>query len=442
MSSTINRSYLFLLILVAALGGMLFGFDIAIITGAGPFFELEFDLNKIQLGWAFSSLLAGCVVGSAVAGRITDTLGRKTVMIWVAILFAITSVATALAPGFELFVIARILGGLAVGGASMVAPMYISEVAPSKVRGSLVSVYQLSIVLGIVISYLINYLLHDIGENNWRWMFATGVIPSVIFLIMLFFVPETPRFLYKKGRKDQAFDILKKINGEDAANLAIKEISESITDKKTGYSELLKPKHRKMMIVGIGLAIFVQISGINAIVDYAPVIFKTAGWNIDTALFATFGLGIVNVSFTFISIWAIDKFGRKPLYLIGSAGMTLATLALTIFSGADHFKGIAVLICIMVFIAFFASCIGPVFWTLVSEIFPNYIRGTAMSVPVFTQWFFNVLVVLAFPAMMHNFQTLTFAFMALMGLLQLLFTLKFVPETKGKTLEQIEKSWN
>lgn len=441
MDKEINVRYLLLLTLVAALGGLLFGFDIAIITGAGPFIEEHFDLNEIQLGWGFSSLLFGCIAGALVAGRFTDLYGRRKILFIVAFLFSITTVGTGLAPNFATFVTVRLIGGLAVGGASMLSPMYISEVSPRKVRGSLVSVYQLSIVVGIMVSYLINYLLHDIGDNNWRFMFASGIIPSVLFFVLLFFVPETPRFLYKIGKEKEAFDVLNRISGKENATRAIEEIKESFSEKRVSLREVFKPKYRKMMIVGIGLAIFIQVSGINAIIDYAPRIFSSTGWNINAALFATFGLGIVNILFTFVSIWAIDKFGRKPLYIIGSAGMTVALVALSLFRAVDHFEGVIVLIICIVYLAFFASCIGPVFWTLVSELFPNKIRGTAMSVPVFIQWFFNGVVVLLFPWMFANFPASSFAILGAMALAQMLFALKLVPETKGKSLEEIEKHW-
>jgi SP family arabinose:H+ symporter-like MFS transporter len=442
MPASGNTKYLILLTTVAALGGLLFGFDIAIITGAAPFIQEYFDLDEFTLGWAVSSLLWGCIFGAAVAGRITDMYGRKKILLLVAVLFTITSIGTGIAPDINIFVIARILGGFAVGAASILSPMYISEIAPSKTRGRLVALYQLSIVLGILISYFINYLLHDIGDNNWRWMFLTGTIPSLIFFILLFLVPETPRYLFKKGKKEESYQILEKINGKEEADKAIVQIQESLVETKVSFRQLLKPGYRHMMWVGFGLAVLVQISGINTIIDYAPIILKTAGWKIDAALFSTFVIGFVNLIFTLVSIWAIDKYGRRPLYIIGSAGMALMLLGLTIANLIGRFEGPVVLIFILVFIAFFAACIGPVFWTLVAEIFPNKIRGTAMSVPVFTQWIFNALVVMFFPWMLVNAGgTITFGFLALMSLLMMLFTIYFIPETKGKSLEEIEKIW-
>jgi SP family arabinose:H+ symporter-like MFS transporter len=277
---------------------------------------------------------------------------------------------------------------------------------------------------------------------NWRWMFLSGTIPSVFFFVLLFLVPETPRYLFKKGDKEQSYRILLKINGQEEADKTIAQIEESLTETRVSFRQLLKPGYRHMMWVGFGLAVFVQISGINTIIDYAPIILKTAGWKIDAALFSTFVIGFVNLVFTLVSLWAIDKYGRRPLYIIGSAGMTLMLLGLTVANLIGRFEGPVVLAFILVYIAFFAACIGPVFWTLVAEIFPNRIRGTAMSVPVFTQWIANALVVMFFPWMLvHAGASFTFGFLALMALLMMLFTVYYIPETKGRSLEEIEKIW-
>ena len=441
-NSEIKAFYLMLLTVTAALGGLLFGFDIAIITGAGPFIQQHFRLSELQLGWGFSSLLFGCIIGSAIAGRVTDVFGRRKILIVVAAMFAATSAGTALAPSFAIFAAVRLLGGLAVGAASVVSPMYISEVSPARVRGRLVAAYQLSIVVGILTSYTTNYLLRGVGSANWRWMFLTGVVPSTAFLVLLFLVPETPRFLFKAGRETEAAEVLRKIGGAEYAAGEMVQIRGSLSESGSRFRDLLRPELRKPLLVGFGLAVLVQISGINTIIDYAPIILKSAGWKIDAALFSTFVIGSVNFAFTLVSLRAIDRYGRKPLYLVGSAGMAV-TLALLAYTHVVHrFTGALVLLLILAFIAFFAACIGPVFWTLLSEIFPNKIRGTAMSVPVFTQWTVNALVVWLFPwVFRHLGGALTFGFLALMALLQLIFTWAFVPETKNKSLEEIEKEW-
>ena len=437
-----KKGYLVLLTSVAALGGLLFGFDIAIITGAAPFIKAHFDLNDLQFGWGVGSLLLGCAFGALVSGRITDLYGRKSILIIIAALFAVTSIMTGISVSFSMFVIARILSGVAVGGASTLSPMYISEIAPSKVRGSLVSFYQLSIVIGILISYLINYLLHDIGVNNWRWMFASGAAPSLVLLIMLAFVTDTPRFLYLKGKKEKALEVLERIGGKELAKKEMDEIKKSINGMPINFKMLFTPSLKKVLMVGFFLAVLVQLSGINTIIDYAPKIFASAGWEIDAGLFATFGLGIVNFLSTWVSIIIIDRFGRRPMYIIGSAGMTIALLGLTIIGLTGQFTGLKVLILIIIFLIFFAAFVGPVFWTYMSEIFPNWIRGTAMSVPVFTQWVFNAIVVLAFPSMLTRLNTgITFGILMLFALTQFIFSLKYMKETKGKSLEEIEELW-
>jgi MFS transporter, SP family, arabinose:H+ symporter len=438
----INFGQLLLYGSVAAFGGLLFGFDIAIISGAGPFFTKSFDLSSIEEGWAYSSLLFGCILGAALAGRMSDVWGRKLILVFVAIIFGLTSIWSAMASSLNTLVIARIFGGIAVGGASIVAPMFISEVSPRKYRGRMVSMYQLFIVSGILISYLVNYLLHDIGENNWRWMFASGVVPSLILLALLFFVTDTPRFLYMKGKKEKALLIMERIGGKQLAKKEMEEIQKSIQGKPITFRMLLEPSLRKVLFVGFILAVFVQLSGINTIIDYAPKIFGSAGWAIDAGLFATFGLGIVNFLSTWIAILIIDRFGRRPMYIIGSAGMTLAMAGLTIIGLMGQFTGLKVLILIVVFIFFFASFIGPVFWTYMSEIFPNWIRGTAMSVPVFTQWVFNAVVVLLFPSMLIKLDTgITFGILMVFSFGQLVFSIKYMKETKGLSLEEIEELW-
>lgn len=437
-----SSGYLYFICLIATMGGLMFGFDIAIISGAVPFIQPYFGWNELQLGWGVSSLLVGAIVGSFGSGVLTDKFGRKKVLIVVALFFAVSCALTAMAGSSVLFISARLFGGLAVGAASVLSPMYVAEVAPPRNRGMLVAVYQLTIVLGILCSYTINYWLHDI-DNNWRWMFATGIVPSVLFFIGLFFIPESPRWLYKAGRKAEALMVLTRVGGEALAKVEISEIAGSLDlDRKpAGRGEMFKPEWRKVMIVGFFLAILVQISGINTIIDYAPKILLAAGVEIKNALLQTSLLGLINFIFTFIAILFIDKVGRRMLYLIGSMGMAV-TLVLLALSFYLKMEGIFTLICIMLFLAFFSSCIGPVFWTLVSEIFPNRIRGKALAFASFTQWIFNFLVVLLFP---HFLALLggatTFLFLAVMSFVQWLFTFLYVPETKGKSLEEIEMLW-
>jgi SP family arabinose:H+ symporter-like MFS transporter len=442
MTSTINLRYVLFLAATAAIGGLLFGFDIAIISGAGPFLIRHFGLSDLGLGLAFSSLLFGCVIGSAVAGRITDRYGRRRILLWVAALFALTSAATGLAWNFHSFLAARFLGGLAVGAVSLVSPMYVSEISPPTLRGRMGTLYQMSIVTGILASYCINYLLRDLGPDNWRWMFMTGVIPSAIFLGLLLLAPETPRFLVMSGRVAAARAILERIGGSASAEFALGEITASLRTRRSAWRDLLQPGIRRALMVGFWLAILIHFSGINTVIDYAPAIFQSAGWQLDAALLSTFVVGLTNFAFTAVSFWTIDRYGRRPLYIVGSLGMALTLLALTIAVLLGQFHGTLVLVLILAYLICFCSCIGPVFWTLVPEIFPNNIRGTAMIVPVLTQWVANAIVVLLFPAALHRLgQATTFGILAAVSLAQALFTWRYVPETKNRPLEEIEEFW-
>jgi sugar porter (SP) family MFS transporter len=439
---TKNLLFLYFICLIATMGGLMFGFDIAIISGAVPFIQPYFGWNELQLGWGVSSLLVGAIIGAFGSGVLTDKYGRKSILIIVALFFALSCAITAMASSSVIFISSRLFGGLAVGAASVLSPMYVAEVAPAKNRGMLVAIYQLAIVIGILCSYTINYWLHDV-VNNWRWMFATGVVPSVFFFVGLLFIPESPRWLYKAGRITDSLKVLTRIGGESLAKAEILEIAESLKGDSSSVSlgELFKPASRKVMLVGFFLSILVQISGINTIVDYAPKILLAAGVEIKNALLQTSFLGFINFIFTFVAILFIDKIGRRLLYLIGSMGMAV-TLVMLAVSFWLNMEGIFTLICIMLFLAFFSSCIGPVFWTLVSEIYPNRIRGEAVAFASFTQWIFNFLVVLLFPHFLASIGgAVTFMFLAFMSFLQWLFTYLYVPETKGKSLEEIERLW-
>ena len=443
MKESINTRYVAFLASTAALGGLLFGFDIAIITGAGPFITRQFALDDIRLGWAFSSLLFGCVLGCFFAGRLADRYGRKKLLVSVAMLFAATSAATALAPSFILFVTARFLGGLAVGGVSLLSPMYVAEVSPPSIRGRLGTLYQLSIVVGIIVSYGINFLLRNTGTNNWRWMFLTGIVPSAVFLLFVALAPESPRFLAMTGRQDKAFTVLERIGGAQAARTQIAEIIATMHKEAKSWRGLLRPGVRRALWVGAALAILIQVSGINTIVDYAPAIFQSAGWKVEGALASTIVVGVTEFLFTLVSLLVIDRYGRKPLYIVGSFGMAFSLLALIVTVLAGHFHGPLVLALILIYLAFFSSCIGPVFWTLTPEIFPNDVRGMAMTVPVLIQWVANAIVVLFFPYAFHVIgKATTFGFLALMALAQGIVTWAFVPETKNKRLEEIEGYWS
>jgi sugar porter (SP) family MFS transporter len=442
IESQTKTTYLYFICSIATIGGLMFGFDIAIISGAVPFIQPYFGWNELELGWGVSSLLVGAIIGAFGSGALTDKYGRKMILLFVALFFAVSCAATALATSSVFFIAARLTGGLAVGAASVLSPMYVAEVAPARNRGTLVSIYQLTIVLGILISYTINYELHDL-ENNWRWMFATGVVPSILFFAGLLFIPESPRWLYKAGREPEALAVLTRIGGRRMAESEMVEIAESLKAHNTSatIADLFHKSSFKVIAVGFVLAVLVQISGINTIVDYAPKILLAAGVEIKNALLQTSLIGLINGLFTFVAIFLIDKAGRRMLYLVGSLGMTvtLIMLALSFYFGLS---GIFTLICILLFMAFFASCIGPAFWTLVSEMFPNRIRGKAVAFASFTQWFFNFLVVLLFPHFLASVGgAATFLFLAAMSFVQWLFCYLYLPETKGKSLEEIEQLW-
>lgn len=437
-----GRPYLYFISAVATIGGLMFGFDIGIISGAVPFIQPYFEWNELQLGWGVSSLLVGAITGAFGSGAITDRFGRKGVLIVVALFFAVSCAGMALARSAGFFVGARVIGGLAVGAVSVLSPMYVAEIAPSKIRGILITIYQLAITLGILISYVVNYGLHDV-DNNWRWMFATGLLPSIVFFIGLIFIPESPRWLIKNGFKARAITVLTRINpsGDSEAEANSIEASISHGESHMKLLALFKPVYRKVLVLGLLLAVFVQISGINTVIDYAPKILMAAGLEIKNALLQTSLIGLVNFAFTFIALWLIDRLGRKLLYIMGSAGMAVALLMIAIAFKFELAPGITTVF-IMLFIAFFASCIGPAFWTLVAEMFPNQIRGKAVALISFTQWVFNFLVVLFFPHLLKAIGgSMTFLFLTIMSVLQLLIAWFYIKETKGKTLEEIELLW-
>ena len=436
------RGYLYFISLVATLGGLMFGFDVGIISGAIPFIQPYFGWDELQLGWGVSSILVGCIIGAFGTGTLTEKYGRKSLLITVALFFAISCAGMALAKSVTFFISFRVLGGLAVGAVSVLSPMYVAEVAPPRIRGTLVTAYQLAITMGILVSYLVNFALHEV-DNNWRWMFATGLIPSVLFFIGLIFIPESPRWLVKAGFKEKAASVLERIGGKEFSDSEIPEIEKSLSDSggNSGFRMLFAPRYRKVIFLGLLLSVFVQITGINTVVDYAPKILMTAGLEIRNALLQTSLIGLVNFVFTFFAIWLIDRLGRRRFYIIGSSGMATTLLMI---SAAFHFEmdPIFTTICIMAFIAFFSSCIGPAFWTLVAEMFPNRIRRQAVALASFTQWVFNFLVVLLFPYVLDAMGgSITFLFLSAMSVLQLLIARFYLKETKGKSLEEIETLW-
>lgn len=444
----VNRFFLYKCTATAALGGLLFGYDTAVIAGAIGFLKIRYELSPAMEGWVASCALIGCIIGAMISGTLSDKIGRKKVLMICAVLFAVSSIGTGLADlnGFIFF---RIMAGVAIGIASMVSPMYISEIAPPEKRGSLVSINQLGIVTGILVIYFVNaYIagLYDESWNvstGWKWMFASGAIPSVIFLFTLISVPESPRWLAKQGLWDRARVILAKINGQEKADEEIIEIKDALKDEPESIGEIFKPGLRLALIIGILLCIFSQVTGINAIMYYAPEIFKATGSESGSALLQTVLVGAVNMAFTFVAIKYVDRAGRKKLLLIGIAGMALCLLTV---GGAFYFhaeKGPLVLIAILSYIAFFEISLGPLTFVVISEIFPNRIRGRAMSITIFALWCAVFLVSQTFPILKDGIGVgNTFLIYMVMAILAFIFVWRLLPETKGKTLEEIEKTWH
>jgi len=437
------KGYVILISVVAALGGLLFGFDTAVISGTINFIQPYFGLSEVGLGWTVSSLLFGCMAGVFLAGKAGDQYGRKKVLMLAAFLFFLSAVGSASAHSLVFFVIARILGGIAVGVASILSPMYIAELASAKYRGTLVSLNQLAIVVGILVAFFSNYLLVDTGENNWRWMLLVMAAPAVLLFFSLFLVPESPRWLVAQGRSMEALKVLIKTSGKENATTELFEITATLDVlEESTFRDLLAPKVKPLLFIGIILAIFQQINGINTIMYYAPKIFANIGQTNNSALMQTILIGGTNLVFTLVAMVLIDRFGRKLLIVVGSTGMMLMLAGLSILYFTNHTSGILVLVFILGYIAFFAASLGPALWVVAAELFPNRLRSKGMSVAIISLWMACTVVTIVFPVMLEKLSGgITFLIFALICLANLVYVLKFVPETKGKTLEELEREF-
>tara|TARA_R110001606_G_scaffold71028_8_gene162397 strand:+ start:298 stop:1671 length:1374 start_codon:yes stop_codon:yes gene_type:complete len=440
--------YVYLITAVAALGGLLFGYDTAVIAGAIGFLQTKFALSSAMTGWAASSAIWGCLFGAMIAGFASDKLGRKKVLLATAVLFSISAIGSAIPNTLSQFVAARFLGGVGVGAASMLSPLYISEIAPAKMRGMLVSLYQLAIVLGINFVYFVNLKIANVGTESWnidmgwRYMLGSEIIPALLFFLLLFLVPESPRWLTLKGREKEAAAILEKVNGKEKGGEVLNEIKETIKVEKGTWQELFSTKLRRALIIGLVLALFSQITGINAIIYYAPEIFKNIGFGTDSALQQTLTIGFVNTIFTFVAIYFIDRIGRRTLLLWGLSGMIVCLFGTGLVFYLGLSSSIWTLIFILGFIASFSSSLGPIPWVLISEIFPTKIRGLAMSFATMTLWLGVVAITQFTPIMLENLGGVyTFWIFMANAVFLLIFVYKKVPETKGRTLEEIELSW-
>ena len=444
-----GKRLVYLATAISALGGMLFGYDIGVISGAILFIKSDFSLSPSLEEIVVSSVLLGSLVGAVVGGLLTDRLGRRRLLIAAAVVFALGAVGAALAPGTAWLVAARIVAGAAIGIASFVAPLYISEIAPVAIRGKLVSINQVALTSGIVISYGIDYAFA--GSQAWRWMFALAVIPAAAFALGLMFIPESPRWLVGRGHVDQARAVLKRIRGPDQVEGELTEIQHSVAQQKGHWSELLGPRLRPAMIVGIGLAIAQQITGINTVIYYAPTIYAPTILNFaglsssSVAILASVGVGVVNVALTLVAMQLIDRVGRRPLLLVSLAGMALSLFVLGLAFALPQLAGslgwIAV-IGLMTYVGSFAVGLGPVFWLMLSEIYPLRIRGRAMSVGTVANWSANLIVALSFLTLTQVLGTApTFWLYGVVSVGAWVFAFFLVPETKGRSLEDIEAHW-
>ncbi|MEX0275524.1 MAG: sugar porter family MFS transporter [Flavobacteriaceae bacterium] len=498
-----NKSYTILISLIVALGGFLLGFDSAVISGAIKGITTYFEMTDAMLGFAVGCVIFGAMAGNLLAGPLADRFGRKRILIIVAAMFSISAVWSALASTYTEFVVARIIGGIGIGGAILIAPIYIAEIAPPKLRGSLVSFNQLNIVIGISVAYFSNYFLVDIGADSWRWMLGVEAIPAVIYFLALFTVPRSPRWLIQKlNQIEVARTTLEKIGGRAYAETTLDDIQVGLAKQETKgtFGDLFKSKYVTIMTIAFGIAFFQQITGINAIFYYAPTIFEQAGGNTDSSLLQAIAVGLTNLAFTLVAIWLIDKLGRKPLLLIGTVSMSIALLMATFafknatyqFTGdtiskvgdpeiqqailelegrtfenqeslfntldttltdeqfvafkRNHLNNFIdinatlVLLAILLYVAAFAISLGPVMWALVSEIFPSKIKGLAVSVVGFFNSLVSFSVTQVFPWELSNLgPTTTFAIYTAFSMGAVAFVYKYVVETKGKSLEELEE---
>ena len=428
--------------LVAAIGGLIFGFDTAIVAGATRYMKEQFSLDSLQEGWAVSVVLIGCMFGAGLAGPLSDRIGRRRLMLVSAVLFLVSAVGCALPRTITAFVIFRFIGGLGIGSAAVLSPLYIAEIAPARVRGALVSVNQLAIVTGILLAYFVNWVFAGSGPSNWRWMYAMGAVPSVVFFLLLLGVPESPRWLVKNGREDEARTVLTRADTAAAAAAGIRDIKDALALEEGSLREIFRPAFRRPLLIAIVLAVFQQITGINAILYYAPRIFEGAGFERMSAIGQSTIVGLVNMLFTVVAIVLADKVGRRPLLLVATAGMGLSLVLLGAAFRFPILPASALLLIILLYIAFFASAMGPLVWVVMAEIFPIKVRGAAMGLATLILWLADFAVTLTFPVISDRFHPSTaFWLYAAMCALDLVFIGFFLPETKGKTLEEIERRW-
>lgn len=457
-----NALYIFSLTLVAAIGGLLFGYDTAVISGAEKSVQAylidSLGLGTLAHGATISSALIGCIFGGLISGYFASRFGRKNSLIIAAVLFFISALGSAY-PEFLFFTkgepslallfmfnIYRIIGGIGVGLASAITPMYISEIAPADIRGKMVSFNQFMIIFGMLVVYFVNWGIANgqsiewINDIGWRYMFGSEAIPAFLFGLLLYFVPETPRYLAMQNQNEKALSVLTKINGAAEAKSILSEIKNSVRLTASSKTEKIYAYGKLVIVVGILLSVFQQFVGINVALYYAPRIFESMGAAKDASMLQTIVMGLVNVIFTVVAIYTVDKWGRKPLLITGSIGMAIGMFGVSGLAFANII-GTSTLVFIIIYTASFMMSWGPICWVLISEIFPNKIRGQAVAIAVAAQWAANYFISSTYPMMMEYSGGMTYGFYGLMSVLSAIFVWKWVPETKGKTLEQMESLW-
>ncbi|MCX6875106.1 MAG: sugar porter family MFS transporter [Verrucomicrobia bacterium] len=435
---------------VTAIGGFLFGYDTAVINGANSYLKAHLHLNPTQEGIAGASAILGCIPGAMFAGFLSDRFGRRRTLFLCALLYALSGLLSAVPRTFEEFLVARFIGGLGIGASSMICPVYIAEISPEKWRGRLGTLFQLGIVIGIFLTLFVNKMVQGMGDElwnttmGWRWMLGAGAVPALIFLGLLFAVPESPRWLAQRGRRDEALAVLTSAGGAAHAAREMAAIQEATHHEEAGFGELFKSGVFRPMVIAVLLMAFSQFCGINAIMYYSSKIFEAAGGGKDAAFMSSVWVGLINVIFTLVAIALVDKAGRRPLLLIGTAVQTLS-LGLVGWMFHTQQNGLPLLLGIVCFIGAFAMAMGPIGWLFCSEVFPNKVRGRAMSVAALTVWVSCYIVAQTFPMLNDSpavGPAITFWIYAAVSLLSFLFVLAMVPETKGRTLEEIGASWS
>ncbi len=435
--SSFNTRYITGISFISALGGYLFGFDFAVISGALPFLQKQFHLNAYWEGFATGSLALGAIIGCLVAGSIANKYGRKPGLLTAAVIFALSSLSMAFAPTRDTFIVTRFCAGIGVGMASVLSPMYIAEISPAHLRGRMVAINQLTIVMGILVTNLVNYSLRNNGDDAWRWMFGLGCIPSVLFFLGALRLPESPRWLIKAGRHQKANEVLNQLGDVHFAEQSFRHIQKSLVGITTvNYAGVFKKSVIPAVLVGIGLAVFQQLCGINTVFNYAPKIFESIGASQDDQLLQTVFIGGVNLVFTLLAMVLVDKIGRKPLMLTGAGGLALLYIIVVQLLGVQSAN---VSWFLLAAIGMYALSLAPVTWVLISEIFPNKVRGEATSVAVLCLWLAYFILVFTFPVIFEQLQDKSFYIYAGVCLLGFVFVWRKVKETKGKTLEELEQ---